>query len=121
MLAVHTMRPIGTDGTCCVVCMSVCCSHECVAKCHLKTDSSGSKEPCITWRSRGNFGVVCHIKSTGCVCCSVHSKRDHSIVNDSMTRDADFRPNSLTICYIFKLQAVFLFSYTRLLLNKRKL
>jgi len=42
------------------------------------------------------FWVV-PLKSIGSLCCGVHSKRDHSVVNKSTTCDVAFCQNSLVL------------------------
>jgi len=41
------------------------------------------------------------LKNTWSLCCGVHSKRDHSMVNNNTMYDAAFRRNSLTTCFNF--------------------
>jgi len=56
------MRPIATDVTRSVVCVSVCWAHGWASRGRLGSDSCGSKEPCITWgqvaRGNGHFWEV---------------------------------------------------------------
>jgi len=50
-----------------------------------------------------NFCEVCPLKSIGSLFCGVRSKRDHSIVNNSMTGDAAFCQKCLITCYTYLL------------------
>ena len=62
--------------------------------------------------------VVRSLKSIGRLCCSVHSKRDHSIVYNGTTCDAAFCQNSSTTGYHFI--AVVIINIYCLLLRSRE-
>ena len=117
-----SVRHIATDGVAWSVCLSVCLSvgHVCEpcekrlnrSRYQLGADLRGPEEPSrqdsSIWRSI--FGRLSHLlKSNESLCCGVRSKRDHSVVNNGMTRTAVFRQNCLTACYTSQLWCRFLF------------
>jgi len=59
-----------------------------------RADLCGSKEPFVRWQLRSRkgpaiFGLSGLPQTTGSLCCSVHSKREPSILNNGMTAAAD--------------------------------
>ena len=94
---------IGRSVSMCVCVLCVCWSRSWVLqkwlnrlRCRLGADMGGPKELSIRWgrdlleeRTLGE-GWPIHSKTLA-VCCSVRSKRDHSILNNSTTCDAAFR------------------------------
>jgi len=116
MNAVQKMRPVATGVARSVVRFSVCSVCLCVGHTDVRcktgltdrdavwgTDSCGPKEPCIRWgrdpHGKGQFRALSGpLKSIGSLCYGVHSKKDHSMLNNGRTCDAAFYQNALITC-----------------------